>query len=127
MRERNAHIDALVDALAAAGFSSLPDFKDGSIRLTALPEFKNKLVFSLTINMEDPLAKEWESLWDGCSISSGRILKGAPHSEGIYSRKKACERARQEKWVAVWALYDAGILGERPGPDYERWQDIVLP
>lgn len=114
-------------ALSEAGFSPSPDFRRGSIGVFSLPEFKSRLVFSLTINMDEPFAKDWNSLWDGCSIASGRISKGAPHSEGIYSRKKASERARQEKWAAVWSLYDAGIIAERPGPDYGRWQDIVLP
>lgn len=127
MRERNAQIDALVDALSEAGFAPQPDFKDGSVRLAALPEFNSRLVFSLSITMDEPFAKEWGSLWDGCAIASGRILKGATHSAGIYSRKKASERARQEKWAAVWSLYDAGIISERPGPDYDRWQDIALP
>ena len=127
MRESNTQMDALVGALSEAGFSPSPDFKEGSISLSRLPEFKSNLVFSLMITMEEPFAKEWGSLWDGCSIMSGRILKGATHSEGIYSRKKASERARQEKWAAVWSLYDAGILGDKPGPDYDKWQDISLP
>lgn len=127
MRERNTQIDALVDALSDKGFSTSPDFKEGSIRLSKLPDFKNVLAFSLVITMEEPFARKWESLFDGCSIVSGRILQGASHTMGIYSRKKATERAKQEKWAAVWSLYDAGVLLDRPGPDYERWENIILP
>ena len=120
-------MDALVAALAQAGFVASPDFKDGSIVLTRLPEFKNDLVFSLVIMMDAPFAKEWGSLMDGCAIASGRILKGGAHTAGIYSRRKASERARQEKWAAVWSLYDTGIMSDRLGPEYDRWEDIVLP
>lgn len=128
MREHsNTHIDLLVAALAKAGFTPAPDFKEGSIKLSSLPEFKDKLVFSLTVTMDEPFAEKWDTLFDGCCLVSGRIIKGATHSAGIYSRKKAAERAKQEKWAAVWSLYDAGILGEKPGPDYDRWQDITLP
>jgi hypothetical protein len=127
MREQNTQMDALVAALAQAGFVASPDFKGGSIALTRLPEFKDDLVFSLVITMDDPFAKEWGSLMDGCAIASGRILKGGAHTAGIYSRRKATERAKQEKWAAVWSLYDAGIMNDRPGPEYDRWEDIVLP
>lgn len=127
MREKNGQIDALAEALAQAGFLPAPDYTQGTIKLGALPEFKNKLAFTLTVTMERPFATQWDSLFEGCELVSGRILRGAAHTTGIYSRKKATERAKQEKWAAAWSLYDAGIIAEEPGGDYEKWEYVTLP
>lgn len=120
-------MDALVEALTQKGFGIFPDYRDGRIALEGLPEFGGALAFSLAIIMDEPFAVEWDSLFDGCRIESGRIRKGATHSAGIYSRRKATERAKQEKWAAVWSLHDTGIIADNPGPEYARWQDVVLP
>jgi hypothetical protein len=123
----NRQIHALAEALANGGFTPRVDFQHGLIRVQTLPEFHGKLIFDLTISMDDPLAEEWRTLFDGCALESGRILAGATHGAGIYSRKKAVERAKQEKWAALWSLYDAGIIPEEQKPGEGRWQDIVLP
>ena len=126
MLKEKTQIHFLVEKLRESGFSVAPDFKEGIIELDALPEFTEKLAFSLTIVMEQPECAWWESLFDACTLVSGRIRKGEAHNAGIYSRKKVMERARQEKWVASWALLDAGILPQDE-PPCARWQDVVLP
>ena len=127
MRERKTQLTALLEALFKAGFEPEADFDQGSIALTVLPEFREKPVFALIIVMETPHSEDWEELFEGCALESGRMLKGAPHKAGIFSRKKAVERAKQEKWVATWALYDAAILPSEPRPCCEKWQDMPLP
>lgn len=126
MLKEKTQIHVLVEKLQESGFSVAPDFKKGIIELDRLPEFTEKLVFSLTITMDHPESAQWENLFDACSLISGRIRKGSAHGSGIYSRKKAVERARQEKWVASWALLDAGILPQAEQP-CDRWEDVALP
>lgn len=127
MSKQQTHLEALVAALSGAGFAPAPDAARGIIALERLPEFKETPIFSLTIAMAAPGARQWEHLFDGCVLEAGRMIKGAAHTARIYSRKKAVERAQQEKWVATWALYDAGILPQEPRPLCERWQDVALP
>lgn len=127
MLDPGTQIAALITALEKGGFAPFAEVKDGSVLLRRLPEFKQPLAFRLTITMDDPLARQWDSLFDGCLLESGAMVKGAAHQTATYSRKKAVERAKQEKWAAVWSLYDAGILPAAPQPDCARWQDISLP
>lgn len=127
MTEHKTQMTALLEALTAAGFEPDPDFEQGIVRLTRLPEFRERPIFDLIITMDTPKALEWESLFDGCLLESGRMARGAPHKARIYSRKAAVERKQQEKWAAVWSLYDAGILPPEPRPSCERWQDVTLP
>jgi hypothetical protein len=125
--DENRQIHALVDALSKAGFSPKADFRHGSIQVNTLPEFHGKLLFMLTIAMDDPFVESWDSLFEGCTLESGRIQQGAAHGAGIYSRKKAVERAMQEKWAALWSLYDAGIVSEAEKPICARWEEVTLP
>lgn len=127
MREKKSQITALAAALTEAGFSPAADFAQGTIILERLPEFRDAPAYTLTVVMDNPGAEEWESLFDGCILESGRMVRGAARRSAIYSRKKAVERAKQEKWIAIWTLYDAGILPRYPKPDCERWQDVSLP
>lgn len=127
MLDPDTQISALLSALTTAGFSPVPDMKHGDIALNSLPEFTERPAFALTIVMDEPFSKNWQSLFEGCILESGRMVKGAAHRAAMYSRKKAVERARQEKWVALWSLYDAGILPEEQRPVCDNWQDVTLP
>lgn len=127
MLDPNAQISVLTQLLAQRGFSPVADAKSGTITLETLPEFRERLAFTLVINMDKPLATAWGSLFDGCVLESGRLAKGGAHGFGIYSRKKMVERAKQEKWAASWALYDAGIFPPGEKPAWESWQEVTLP
>ncbi len=126
MQERKTQMTALLEALQAAGVGVTPDFKEGTVTLDSLPEFREKPAFRLTITMDDPTATEFDSLFDGCALESGRLLRGAANSR-LFSRKAAVERAKQEKWVASWILYDAGIMPPEMKPLWETWQEVTLP
>lgn len=127
MQESKPQIIALLEALLNAGFTAEPDFKDGAIVLKSFPEFKEKPAFYLAIMMDDPRSVDFEGVYAGCRLESGRIVKGAAHDSRIYSRKTAVERAKQEKWAASWMLYDAGIIPPDEKPSWDEWQDVVLP
>ncbi len=127
MQEKNTQFYALVKALEQAGFAPDPDAGQSRIVLTKLPEFKDSPVFALSVVMERPFVTQWDCLFDDCILESGAMAKGAAHGKSIYSRKKAVERAKQEKWVALWALYDRGILSERHRPAWGRWEEVSLP
>lgn len=127
MTEQKTHMTALLEALTTAGFEPEADFEDGTIRLLKLPEFRENPIFDLTITLDNPKVAAWDSLFDDCLLESGRMARGAPHKARVFSRKAAVERAQQEKWVAIWSLYDAGILPREPRPSCEKWQDVTLP
>ena len=126
MLKEKTQLNILAETLEEAGFSLVPDSRQGIIGLEALPGFREKLAFHLTIEMDAPDAVEWENLFDHCTLVSGRISKGGAHAAHIFSRRKAVERAQQEKWAAAWKLHDLGICGQTCLP-CERWQDIDLP
>lgn len=127
MQTQKTHMTALLEALQAAGIDVTPDFKEGTVTLDSLPEFREKPAFRLTIVMDAPTATAFDSLFDGCALESGRMLRGAAHGSHLFSRKAAVERAKQEKWVASWILYDAGILPPEMKPLWESWQEVTLP
>lgn len=127
MREQKTQITALLEALQQAGVAATPDFSEGSVTIDSLPEFRERPAFQLTIVMDNPKATVFDSLFDGCVLESGRLVRGAAHGAGIYSRKARVERAKQEKWVAAWILYDAGIIPPEEKPIWDSWQDVTLP
>lgn len=127
MREQKTHMTALLEALHKADITATPDFTEGLVTLDALPEFEERPAFQLTIIMDRPQSIAFDSLFDGCVLESGRLIRGAAHTSGIYSRKARVERAKQEKWVATWILYDAGIIPPEERPVWESWQDVTLP
>ena len=127
MQERKTQLTALLEALQQAGVAATPDFAEGVLRLDAVPEFRERLAFQLSIVMDNPTATVFDSLFDGCMLESGPLVRGAAHKAGIYSRKARVERAQQEKWIASWVLYDAGIIPPDERPVWESWQEVPLP